>query len=108
MYNEKLIKFFKGKGLKQKEVGQILGFSPAMTGRYLHGTANIGSEFLISLSRHFPELDLNTLFIDDKSDLDAVGESREKYETTILNDIMEIEDKLKLLKEKVARINVKD
>ncbi|WP_166923766.1 helix-turn-helix domain-containing protein [Flavobacterium poyangense] len=108
MYSEKLIKFFKAKGLKQKEVGQILGFSPAMTGRYLHGTANIGSEFLISLSRNFPELDLNTLFMDDNRELDTVGESGEKYESTILTDILEIEDKLQLLKEKLARINVKD
>ncbi|MFH6945192.1 helix-turn-helix domain-containing protein [Flavobacterium sp. FlaQc-50] len=108
MYTEKLSRFFKGKGLKQKEVGQILGFSPAMIGRYLHGTANINSEFLISLSKNFPELDLNSLFIEDKRELDAVGETGAKYESAILTDIVEIEDKLQLLKEKLIRRNLKE
>jgi transcriptional regulator with XRE-family HTH domain len=103
MYNEKLIRFFKAKGLKQKEVGEILGFSQAMIGRYLHGTAGIGPEFLMSLSKNFPELDLNDLFLDESRDINDTNKIREKYETTLLSDVSEIEAKLKVVKEKLLR-----
>ncbi|UPZ15288.1 helix-turn-helix domain-containing protein [Flavobacterium humidisoli] len=90
MYHEKLSKFFRDKGLKQKEVGAILGFSPAMIGRYLHGTANIGSEFILSLSKNFPDVDLNDLFAPDEQNL--VNEAGAVYEKqTILKDLQEIE-----------------
>ncbi|WP_427874596.1 helix-turn-helix domain-containing protein [Flavobacterium sp. MMS24-S5] len=93
MYHEKLSKFFRDKGLKQKEVGAILGFSPAMIGRYLHGTANIGSEFILSLSKNFPDVDLNDLFAPDGQNL--VNEAGAVYEKqTILNDLQEIEGRI--------------
>lgn len=90
MYHEKLSKFFRDKGLKQKEVGAILGFSPAMIGRYLHGTASIGSDFIISLSKNFPDVDLNDLFAPDEQDMvNEIGAVYEKQ--NILNDLQEIE-----------------
>ena len=93
MYHEKLSKFFRDKGLKQKEVGAILGFSSAMIGRYLHGTANIGSEFILSLSKNFPDVDLNDLFAPDEQNL--VNEAGAVYEKqTILNDLQEIEGRI--------------
>ncbi|KRD61502.1 hypothetical protein ASE40_08200 [Flavobacterium sp. Root935] len=102
MYNEKLSKFFKAKGLKQKEVGEILGFSPVMIGRYLHGTANIGSEFLISLSKNFPDVDLNDLFAPEKEQ-NMVNEDRAVYEKhDILNDLEEIEDRIHTIRLRLA------
>lgn len=102
MYNEKLARFFKSKGLKQKEVGQIMGFSAVMVGRYLNRTANIGPEFLMSLSRNFPEVDLNDLFAAESGDPQAFNEPNEKYQTTVLTDIGEIEVRLKMIKEKLS------
>mgnify|MGYP003583440796 CR=1 FL=1 len=90
MYHEKLSKFFKDKGLKQKEVGAILGFSPAMIGRYLHGRASIGSECILTLSKNLPDVDLNDLFAPNEQNMvNEVGAVYEKQ--TILNDLQEIE-----------------
>ncbi|AXB58493.1 helix-turn-helix domain-containing protein [Flavobacterium fluviale] len=102
MYHEKLSKFFKDKGLKQKEVGQILGFSPAMIGRYLHGTANIGSEFIISLSKNFPDVDLNDLFA-QQNEQNMVNETEAVYEKhDILNDLEDIEDRIHTIRLRLA------
>ncbi|WET02079.1 helix-turn-helix transcriptional regulator [Flavobacterium sp. YJ01] len=102
MYNEKLSKFFKAKGLKQKEVGAILGFSPAMIGRYLHGTANIGSEFIISLSKNFPDVDLNDLFAPEKEQ-NMINEAGAVYEKrNILNDLEEIEGRIHNIRLRLA------
>lgn len=105
IYHEKLRRFFKSKKLKQKEVGEILGFSPAMIGRYLNGTAGIGSDFLLSLLKNFPELDLNDIFADERNtEVYEVNELRAIYEkTTILNEIEDIEVKLQSIKEKLAK-----
>lgn len=103
MYNEKLARFFKAKGLKQKEVGLIMGFSEAMVGRYLNRTAKISPEFLMSLSRNFPEVDLNDLFATESEDPNAIHEPNEKYQTTVLTDIGEIEVRLKMIKEKLSQ-----
>ncbi|MEO6175914.1 MAG: helix-turn-helix transcriptional regulator [Flavobacterium circumlabens] len=103
MYNEKLARFFKAKGLKQKEVGLIMGFSEVMVGRYLNRTAKISPEFLMSLSRNFPEVDLNDLFASENEDPNAIHEPKEKYQTTVLTDIGEIEVRLKMIKEKLSK-----
>lgn len=101
MYHEKLSKFFKDKGLKQKQVGAILGFSPAMIGRYLHGTASIGSEFIISLSKNFPDVDLNDLFAPEEQNM--VSETGPVYEKrTILNDLQEIEGSIHNIRLRLA------
>ncbi|SFD16347.1 Helix-turn-helix [Flavobacterium phragmitis] len=102
MYNEKLSKFFKAKGLKQKEVGEILGFSPAMIGRYLHGTASIGSEFILSLSKNFPDVDLNDLFApeDGQSMVNEAGAVYEKQ--NMLNDLEEIEGRIHNIRLRLA------
>lgn len=105
MYHDKIRRFFKSKKLTQKEVGRILGYSPAMTGRYLNGTAGIGSDFLVSLLKNFPELDLNDVFAHEpNNEVYEVKELRAIYEkTTIFNDIEDLEIKLQLIKEKLSR-----
>ncbi|KAF2078759.1 MULTISPECIES: helix-turn-helix domain-containing protein [Flavobacterium] len=100
MYHEKLSKFFRDKGLKQKEVGAILGFSPAMIGRYLHGTASIGSEFILSLSKNFPDVDLNDLFADEQNKVNEAGPVYEKQ--NILNDLQEIEGRIHNIRLRLA------
>lgn len=108
MYNEKLSKFFKAKGLKQKEVGEILGFSPAMIGRYLHGTANIGSEFIISLSKNFPDVDLNDLFAPENGQ-NMVNEPGAVYEKrNILHDLEEIEGRIHNIRVRLAETKFED
>ncbi|RUT70032.1 XRE family transcriptional regulator [Flavobacterium cupreum] len=103
MYNVKLARFFKAKGLKQKEVGLIMGFSEAMVGRYLNRTAKMSPEFLMSLSRNFPEVDLNDLFAADNGDPNTLNEPHEKYHTTVLSDIGEIEARLQIIKKKLSQ-----
>ncbi|WP_194139777.1 helix-turn-helix domain-containing protein [Flavobacterium hungaricum] len=94
MYNEKLGRFFKSRGLKQKEVGEILGYSPAMMGRYLHGTASIGPDFLISLHKHFPEIDLNELF-EIENGPSMVNDTRAVYgKSNVLFDLEDIEQRI--------------
>lgn len=106
MYNEKLGRFFKSKGLKQKEVGEILGFSPAMMGRYLHGTVGIGPDFLISLHKHFPEVDLNDLF-EVENDGNMVKESRAVYEkANVLYDLEDIEHRIQKIREQLENNNL--
>ncbi|UWY27854.1 helix-turn-helix transcriptional regulator [Flavobacterium sp. TR2] len=107
MYHEKLSKFFRDKGLKQKEVGAILGFSPAMIGRYLHGTASIGSDFIISLSKNFPDVDLNDLFAPDEQDMvNEIGAVYEKQ--NILNDLQEIEVRIHNIRLRLADKNFEE
>lgn len=65
MYNDKLHLFFKEKGLKQYEIGEILGYSPAMIGRYLKGSDKINADFILKLVKKFPDVDLRYIFSDD-------------------------------------------
>jgi transcriptional regulator with XRE-family HTH domain len=67
MYNEKLQLFFKEKGLKQYEVGEILGYSPTMIGRYIKGTDKINADFIIKMVKEFPDVDLQYIFSDDEA-----------------------------------------
>lgn len=108
MYNEKLGRFFKSKGLKQKEVGEILGFSPAMMGRYIHGTANIGPDFLIKLHKHFPEIDLNDLFKVENNP-NMVNDSRVVYEkSNVLIDLEDIEERIHKIRLQLEKTNFQE
>jgi hypothetical protein len=85
-------------------VGAILGYSPAMIGRYLNGTAGISSDFLLSINKNFPELDLNDVFAINEDGPNSVNEPSERYsKTTILTDIGEIEMQLQRVKEKLIQ-----
>lgn len=77
MYNEKLQLFFKDKGLKQYEIGKILGYSPAMIGRYLKGSDKINADFIIKLVKKFPDVDLQYLFSED--DIQLLSEPSSYY-----------------------------
>lgn len=64
-YNDKLRLFFKNKGLSQKDVSIRLGHAPAMISRFLSGESVFGPDFIISLIKEFPEIDLHYIFSED-------------------------------------------
>lgn len=102
MWYEKLSKYFKEKKISNKELSRILGYSETMISRYLKGISKINAEFIAVLIKNFPEIDLQYIFADDSSDSNILNEPREKYATTILGDIREIEAKLQIIKEKLS------
>lgn len=105
MYSKKLQYFFKSKNLLNYQVGDILGFSPAMIGRYLNGTTPPKPEFLTQLIKHFPEIDLQELFKEEHDD-NLVSEPQENYpsasEEAMLR-IKEIERNLSKVKKFLAQ-----
>lgn len=98
MYNEKLHLFFKEKGLKQYEIGKILGYSPTMIGRYLKGSDKINADFIIKLVKEFPDVDLQYIFSED--DKHTISEPSASYG---LNEDT-IDKELKIIGEKVAKV----
>lgn len=95
-YNEKLRLFFKSKGLSQKEVGERLGHAPAMISRFWSGESSFGPDFIVSLLREFPEIDLQYIFSEEKS-FTALQEPLEKYHSenaVVIEELKLIEEKL--------------
>jgi transcriptional regulator with XRE-family HTH domain len=105
MYYEKIREFFREKGLKQREVAEIMGYSETMIGRYFKGTNKVDAVFITLLVEKFPEIDLKYIFtVTKENNLDVLNEPTQVYEkATILTDIGEIEMKLKILKEKLIQ-----
>lgn len=99
MYNEKLQFFFKGKGLKQYEVGEILGYGPTMIGRYLKGSDKINADFIIKLVKEFPDVDLQYIFSED----DAINSIQEPKPFYGLNE-MNIDKELEIIGKKVENV----
>lgn len=97
-YNDKLRLFFKTKDLSQKELSEILGHAPAMISRYLSGESKFGPEFIVSLVKAFPEVDLKEIFTDDKND--AASEPKPFYGLTDET----IDKELKIIGKKVANV----
>lgn len=95
-YNDKLRLFFKSKGLSQKEVGKRLGHAPAMISRFFSGESNFGPDFIVSLVKEFPEIDLKYIFTEEES-FTALQEPREKYRSenaVVIEELKLIEEKL--------------
>lgn len=106
MYYEKLQLFFKKKGLKQKEIGEALGYSPAMISRYLKGSDKINSDFILILVKKFPEIDLQYIFSDENKNTSMVSEPCEEYgikEEDIIDELQLIEKKISNIRECLAR-----
>lgn len=101
MYNEKLNLFFKSKGLKQKEVAEITGYSPNMISRYLEGKVKFNTDFIEVLVKEFPEIDLQYIFGNDANKLPMVQEEASVYnkQEDVINDIEIIERKLQNIKQ---------
>ena len=90
MYNDKLRLFFKEKGLRQYEIGERLGYSPAMIGRYLQGSDKINSDFILKMVKEFPDVDLQYIFSDDENS-NMVHEPNGNYGLKQENIDMELE-----------------
>jgi transcriptional regulator with XRE-family HTH domain len=99
MYNEKLQLFFKEKGLKQYEIGEILGYSPTMIGRYLKGSDKINADFIIKMVKAFPDIDLQYIF----SEEETTNSTQEPKPFYGLNE-MNIEKELEIIGKKVENV----
>lgn len=105
MYNDKLRLFFKSKGLKQKEVAELLDVSASSLGRYLMGTDNFKPEFLTALIREFPEIDLRYIF-GENYNTNMVKEMLPFYglnDDTIIKELEIIENKVANVREYLAQ-----
>ena len=109
MYNEKLQLFFKEKGLKQYEIGQVLGYSPAMIGRYLKGSDKINADFIVKLVKEFPDVDLRYIFSEEDESY-GLKEPKPFYglnDKNILNELNIIENKVADVREYLTKKNQK-
>lgn len=98
-YNYKLRLFFKNKGLSQKEVGKRLGHAPAMISRFLSGESSFGPEFIVSLVREFPDIDLQYIFSEDET-TNSVQEAKPFYGLNEEN----IDKEMEVIEQKVANV----
>ena len=106
MYYDKLQLFFKSKGLKQYEIAEALGYSPAMISRYLKGSDKINADFIIILIKKFPEIDLQYIFSDDMQKLSIVEEPKIGYgikEEDVVSELELIEKKISAIRNVLAR-----
>lgn len=112
MYNEKLRMFFKSKGYSQKEAAQKLGVSQSSFGKYLNGTDNFKPEFLSTLLREFPSIDLKYIFSkEDENNSDASSELKTNYgfrEKDVLVELEIIEDKLAKIRKYLTHVSEKE
>lgn len=106
MYNEKLRLYFKKNGISQKEAAERLGHAPAMMSRFLSGASVFDANFIISLVREFPEIDLKYIFSDDIEKLSIVEEPKIGYgikEKDIIGELELIEKKISAIRNVLAR-----
>lgn len=106
MYYERLARFVKSKGLKQKEFAEIMGISANMSSRYLSGSADISGEFIVKLSKAFPEMDLNNIFASESESGTMVQEPTESYNYNVIKEIEEIEKRLSKVKAELNKVKV--
>lgn len=106
MYYDKLHLFFKKKGLKQKEIGEALGYSPAMISRYLKGSDKFNVDFILILVQKFPDIDLQDLFSEENKNACMVSEPSEGYgikEENVLEELEIIEKKIAVIRNVLAQ-----
>lgn len=101
MWNEKLARFLKNKGVSQKEAGEKLDISRSMMSRYLTGKDNVNQEFIIKLLKVFPDIDLRSIFSDDPPSHKEELSPEEKE--NIINELETIEKKITLIKNYLAQ-----
>jgi transcriptional regulator with XRE-family HTH domain len=94
-HRENLRYYLKQKGLSQKEAGELLGYKPAMMSRYLNDL-DWNWDFISSLIKSFPDIDLNSVLKEDPATNDAALASKKDLDSLII--IEEIEQKLSSLK----------
>jgi transcriptional regulator with XRE-family HTH domain len=98
-YNDKLRLFFKSKGLSQKEVGKRLGHAPAMISRFWSGESSFGPDFIVSLVKEFPDVDLKYIFSEDENS-NMVNEPNGNYGLRVEN----VDKELEIITDKLTEI----
>ena len=102
-FHKKLKLFFEKKGLNNKELGKILGYSDVMVSRYLNSNKP-NYDFLMAVKKNFPDVDLNPLFEEEENNV--VKEDRNHYQSN--EEIIDsIEYKLKELRVRLAQTSHK-
>ncbi|MDN3665587.1 helix-turn-helix domain-containing protein [Algibacter miyuki] len=89
--------FFERKGLTQIEIGEKIGYSQVMVGRYLKSNAP-NFQFITAVSKAFPDIDWNYMFKTDSSVNHLVRESNEADGDSPQILIKEIDVRLQKLK----------
>lgn len=98
MYNDKLKTFFESKGLSQKKVGEMLGYSPTMMSRYYRGKDKINADFIIEMVKTFPDIDLQYIFSDDNKNI------IEEPITFYSQNPIDIIEELNIIEQKIANV----
>lgn len=107
-YTEKIKAFIKVKGLNNRDLSNKLGKAEALVSRWVNADKP-SLEFLITMAKKFPDFDLNYILREKVSypildDIEMqVSEKPEKYKSSAVDIIEEIERKLDILKQKVAQ-----
>ncbi|WP_341221896.1 helix-turn-helix domain-containing protein [Polaribacter atrinae] len=98
-YYKKISNFFDRKGLTQIEIGEKLGYSQVMVGRYLKSNAP-NFQFIKAVSKAFPEIDWNYMFKDENSFAKTkINEPAENHKKTPSILLEEIDVRLQVLKD---------
>jgi len=99
-FQKKLKKYFKDKGISNKSLEPILGYSDVMISRYLN-TNKPNYDFIMAVVKSFPDVDLNYLFKDNLNDI--LNEENQLYEKNEEQLIDEIEINLNKLRLKMTQ-----
>jgi len=95
-FHKKLREFFEEKRISNRELAKRINYSEVMVGRYLR-ESKPNYEFLKSIKKAFPDLDLNYLF--NEETMSHLEEDTPIYSKTPIILIDEIEVRLKYLKD---------
>lgn len=93
--DNRLITFFKNKGITNRVIASDTGYSEAMVGRYLRKP---NYAFLSKIIEKYPDIDLNYILKNDTSHLHLALEPESSYELDnhqLLKIIEDATDKLK-------------
>jgi transcriptional regulator with XRE-family HTH domain len=96
-YYKKMTVFFDRKGLTQEEIGEKIGYSQVMVGRYLKSSAP-NFQFIIAVSKAFPEIDWNYMFKNNNSVSELINKPQEAYVNLPKLLLEEIDVRLQQLK----------
>ncbi len=99
-WNDRLRQYIKIQGISQKEAAILLNTSPSMMSRYLSGSDNINQDFIINLLKAFPEIDLQSIFSENKP---IEVEEPDNSEFNIEKELLEIQDKISKIREHLAQ-----
>jgi transcriptional regulator with XRE-family HTH domain len=96
-YFKKMNEFFKKTGLTQTEIGEKIGYSQIMVGRYLSKNKP-NYEFIKAVSKEF-DVDWNYIFKEDSSELRILEEEIKVYKKSPEDLLNELQKNLNELKD---------